>query len=197
MDLKPRHASALQKQLTPQMWEQARQGQEATILRPSSEIIGLDSSSVTHPVALTATPPKDSYHHQTDTAQTDVSSCHFQAPSSPNRLAYGVCWRSCAGALLPPLGGGNVGRLMHWYAVCSMSVMLQSWGLTNDLAGESLAVRRWRRRPVDALAHRMLHEGDVSIMVSGSPDFGGKGRPKRGAKISSLEQATDQLLWQP
>ena len=37
MDLKPKHASALQKQLTPQMWEQARQGQEAIILRPSSE----------------------------------------------------------------------------------------------------------------------------------------------------------------
>ena len=37
LDLKPKHASALQKQLTPQMWEQARQGQEATILRPSSE----------------------------------------------------------------------------------------------------------------------------------------------------------------
>ena len=37
MDLKPKHASAPQKQLTPQMWEQARQGQEATILRPSSE----------------------------------------------------------------------------------------------------------------------------------------------------------------
>ena len=37
MDLQPKHASALQKQLTPQMWEQARQGQEATIVRPSSE----------------------------------------------------------------------------------------------------------------------------------------------------------------
>ena len=37
MDLKPKHASALQKQLTPQMWEQTHQGQEATIPRPSSE----------------------------------------------------------------------------------------------------------------------------------------------------------------
>ena len=33
MDLQPEHASALQKQLTLEMWEQARQGQEATILR--------------------------------------------------------------------------------------------------------------------------------------------------------------------
>ena len=33
MDLQPEHAAALQKQLTPQMWEQPRQGQEATILR--------------------------------------------------------------------------------------------------------------------------------------------------------------------
>ena len=32
MDLEPKDASALQKQLTPQMWRQARQGQEATIL---------------------------------------------------------------------------------------------------------------------------------------------------------------------
>ena len=37
MDLQPKHASTLQTQLTPQMWEHARQGQEATILRPSSE----------------------------------------------------------------------------------------------------------------------------------------------------------------
>ena len=37
MDLKPKHASALQKQLTTQMWEQARQGQVSTILPPSSE----------------------------------------------------------------------------------------------------------------------------------------------------------------
>ena len=47
IDLQPKHASALQKQLTPQMWEQARQGQEATILRPSSENIGLDT--ICHP----------------------------------------------------------------------------------------------------------------------------------------------------
>ena len=32
--------------------------------------------------------------------------------------------------------------------------------------------QRWRRRLVDALAHRMRHEDDVSIMVSGRPDFG-------------------------
>ena len=32
MDLKPKYASALQKQLTPQRWRQARQGQEAAIL---------------------------------------------------------------------------------------------------------------------------------------------------------------------
>ena len=31
----------------------------------------------------------------------DVSRFHFQAPSSPNHLTYGVCWRSRAGALLP------------------------------------------------------------------------------------------------
>ena len=37
LDLQPKHASALQRQLTPQMWELARQGQEVTILRPSSE----------------------------------------------------------------------------------------------------------------------------------------------------------------
>ena len=32
MDFQPKPASALQEQLTPQMWEQARQGQEAAIL---------------------------------------------------------------------------------------------------------------------------------------------------------------------
>ena len=127
MDLKPKHASALQKQFTPQMWEQARQRQEATILRPSSEKVGVDSPPITHQVAMTATPPKDP-------GLMDVTSFHFQATSLPNRLAYGVCWRSRVGDLLP--------------------------------------VRRWRRRPVDALARRTLREGDVSIMVSGSPEFG-------------------------
>ena len=81
MDLQPKHASALQSQLTPQMWEQARQGQEATTLRPSSENIGWDASSLTQLVAMTATPPKDSDCHQTDAAhgQTDVSSGHFSS----------------------------------------------------------------------------------------------------------------------
>ena len=55
-DLQPKHASALQTQLTPQMWERARQGQEATILRPSSEKVGLALSSNTHHVVMTATP---------------------------------------------------------------------------------------------------------------------------------------------
>ena len=48
MDLKPKHASALQQQLSPQMWEQARQRQEATILRPSLEKAGLDSYHRSH-----------------------------------------------------------------------------------------------------------------------------------------------------
>ena len=39
-------------------------------------------------------------------------------------------------------------------------------------AGELFLGRRRRRRHVDALAHRMRHEGDISIMVSGRPDFG-------------------------
>ena len=55
VDLQPKRASALQRQLTPQMWEHARQGQEATILRPSSEKVGLALSSITHHVATTAT----------------------------------------------------------------------------------------------------------------------------------------------
>ena len=97
MNLKPKHASARQKQVTTQMWEQARQGQEATILRPSSEKNGLDLSSITHHVAMTATPPKDSYHHQTDTAQgqTGVSSvcvCVFQCVFSvPRTLGMSCC----------------------------------------------------------------------------------------------------------
>ena len=101
MDLQPKRASALL--LMPQMWEQARQGQEATILRPSSEKVGLALSSTTHHVATTVTPQEDSDHHQTDTAhgQTDVSSGPFQASSLPNRFTYGVYWRSRAGELFP------------------------------------------------------------------------------------------------
>ena len=52
---------------------------------------------------MTATLPKDSDHHQTDTAHghMDVSSFHSHAPTSLNHLAYGVYWRSHAGNLLP------------------------------------------------------------------------------------------------
>ena len=100
--------------------------------------VRLDFSSITHHVAMTATPSKDSYHHQTDTAhgQTDVSSGHFQASSLPNHLACGVHWRSRAGELLP--------------------------------------VRRWRRRPVDALAHTILHRHKISIMISNNQNFNKK-----------------------
>ena len=47
VDLQPKRASAPQKQLAPEMREQVRQGQEATILRPSSENVALALSSVT------------------------------------------------------------------------------------------------------------------------------------------------------
>ena len=151
MDLKPKHASALQKQLTPQMWEQARHGQEATTLQPFSGKSGLDSSSTTHHVVTTATLPEDSSHHQTDTGhgQTDVSSCTFQASSSRNHLVYGVCWRSRARELLP--------------------------------------FRRRRRRPADARAYRTLYEGDVPIMVSGSPSLGKRLTPSQVRRVEASD----------
>ena len=64
------------------MWEQARQGQEGAILRSSSENIGLDSLSITRHVAMTAIPPKDSDHHQTESAhgEMDVSSFSLFRP---------------------------------------------------------------------------------------------------------------------
>ena len=102
MDLKPNHASALQKQLAPQMWEVARKGQEVTTLRPSSGKSGSESSSIIHRVATTVTLPEDSLRHQTGTVHTqlNVSSCPFQASSSLSHFAYGVYWRSRGGELL-------------------------------------------------------------------------------------------------
>ena len=63
-------------------------------------------------------------------------------------------------------------------------------------AGELLAVRRWRRRPVDALAHRVLHEGDVSIMVSSSPDFGERTTRSevRRVEVSNRQQTSKTIL---
>ena len=62
----------------------------------------MDSSSITHHIATTATLQSDCPLHQTDTVhnQVDVSSCTFQAPSLQSHLAYGVSWRSRAGELL-------------------------------------------------------------------------------------------------
>ena len=98
--------------------------------------IGLDLSSITRHVAMTATLPEDSGHHQTDTAHglTDVSTCHFHASSLPNQVTFGVYWRCRAGELVA-------------------------------------------RAKVETSASRCTgtqkrHEDDVSIMVSGSPDFG-------------------------
>ena len=106
---------------------------------------------------MTATPPKDSDHRETDTAHgMDVSSFHSQAPSSLNHLAYGVYWRSRAGNLLP--------------------------------------VRRWKRRPVDALVRKTLYERGVAVGDSANPDFGKKGRPPEGgtAPIGSASTPTDK-----
>ena len=77
-------------------------------------------------------------------------------------------------------------------------------------AGELLPVRRWRRRPAHALAHRMRYEDDVSVMVSGRPDFGErKTRSELKSQTSSrpsitlttmrkhqlVEGAATELLW--
>ena len=107
------------------------------------------------------TPPEDSDHHHTDTAHslTDVSSCHFQASSLPNYLAYRVYWRSRPVELLP--------------------------------------VRRGQRRPVNALAHRMRHEDDVSIMVSGNPDFGEKGRTRARQELRQEEEELEPQRTEP
>ena len=57
-------------------------------------------------------------------------------------------------------------------------------------AGELFSGPGQRRRPLDALAHRMRHEDDVSIMVSGRSDFGErKTRGEvRGVEVSNKQQ---------
>ena len=125
------------------MWEQARLRQEATILRPSSEKSGVDSSLIIHHVDMTALPQQDSSHHQTDTAhaQTDDSCSHFQASNLPNHLAYEfigdlVLVNYC------PFGGGDVGQPMHWHTECVIWIMFRSWSLaTQILVTERLEAR--------------------------------------------------------
>ena len=143
MDLQPKRASAPQKQLAPEMREQVRQGQEATILRPSSEnVVLVWPYHQSHHVATTAKPQEDSDSHQTDTAhgQTNGSSGDFQDSSLPNHWTYRVYWRSRAGEMFPG--------------------------------------PRQRRRPLDALAHRMRHEA--------------RGQVRR---VEVSKQAADRLLW--
>ena len=82
------------------MWEQTRQGQEASILRPSSEKVGLASSSITHLVATTVTPQEDSDHHTKLTQRTVKLMFRvviFKPQVCPT--TYGVYWRSRAGGL--------------------------------------------------------------------------------------------------
>ena len=74
-----------------------------------------------------------------------VSSFHFQA-----RVRRTIWHTVFIGDLVLvtccPFGGGNVGRSVHWYADCSVSVMLRSWGVAIQIL-----VRRADRKTVDQL----------------------------------------------
>ena len=136
MDLKPKHASSLQKYLTGQMWEQARHGQEVALRPPSEWIQGLDSSSIAHHVSMTVTSSKDPSHHKTSTAhiQTAASGWNWNDASPLLRLAHGVYWRSGAGELLPirRWRRRRVDALAN--RMCHGGWFFRSW---------SLAVRSW------------------------------------------------------
>ena len=103
IDLKPKHASSLQRHLPTQLWEQARHGHEVTLRPSSARNEGLKSSSIAHHVSMTATPSKDPSHHKTFTAHVQTAAsglnCHVQSPLP--HLAHGVYGRSHAGELLP------------------------------------------------------------------------------------------------
>ena len=51
-----------------------------------------------------------------------------------------------------------------------------------------LPVRRWKRRPVDALVRRMLHERDVAVMGSDNPDLGGRADRKTVEQLRLAQQ---------
>ena len=65
----------------------------------------------------------------------------------------------------------------HSQATCSLNHLAH--GVVGDLGPVTLPVRRWQRRPVDALERRTLCESDVAVRDSGIPDFGKKGRPQK------------------
>ena len=124
---------------------------------------------------MTATPPQDCYHHQTDTAhkQTGVSSCHFQASSLLNHLAYGVYWRSRGGELLPVRRWSR--QSMHWHTERVMMVMFRSW---------SVAVQIFVRERLEARCGKL------------EPQTGN--RPITLAKMRKhqlVEAAVTKLLW--
>ena len=106
--------------LTPQMWEQARTGGYH-----SSSVfgkIGLDLSSITRHVAMTATLQEDSDIHQADTAHglTDVSRTIWHTEFIGDLVLVNCC----------PFEGGDVGQSMHWHTACVMRMMFRSWSLT-------------------------------------------------------------------
>ena len=131
MDLKPKHASALQKQLTPRMWEQARQGQEgynfSTVFRKSGFGLVINWTPCRHH-RHTA---KGSHHHQTDTShgQTDVSSRHFFKPQVCRTIWHTEFIGDLVLVNCCPFEGGDVGQSMHWHTECFMRVMFRSWSL--------------------------------------------------------------------
>ena len=86
---------------------------------------------------------------------------------------------------------GRRGTLVDWDGSGETAVRGPIWHteFIGDLAGQLLPVRRWRRQPVDALARRMLHEGDVSIMVSGRPDFGARTSRSTASYLGTREKA--------
>ena len=190
VDLQPKHASALQTQLTPQMWEQVRQGQEATILRPSSEKIGLASSSITHLVATTATPQEDSDYQQTDTAH-GLSSGHFAclefAGTFGTRSLLAIsCWRNCF-----LVEGRNVDPSIHWHTEYGMRMMFRSWSLAVQIwMREVRRVEVSNRQQTNCSGHAVLVQGLGRARDSGTAPISFAGTPPRGGRTSSLAEET-------
>ena len=119
--LKAKHASALQKQLTPQKWEQARRDKRLHFSHRLQKN-GLDLSSITPHVAMTATPPKDSYI----ATLTQLTVKRMSRVFTFKPQVCEIIWHTefiCELVMVDccPFEDGDVGQSVHWHRVLNES----------------------------------------------------------------------------
>ena len=195
------------------MWEQACQRHEATILRPSSEKVGLDSPPIARHVAMTANRQRTLIITKLTQLTVKWMSRVFTFKPQACRTVWpaefigDLVLVTCC-----PFEGGDVGQSMHWHAECFMRVMFRAWSLAvQNLVRERLEARCEELKPQPSnrpltLAtmrmHQLVQAAVTELLWSrsraeretvGTAPIGTAETPTRGGRTSAREKETTPI----